>query len=155
MFCNLFFLLYISIIFSIMPCQKIKRTFHMNKFVFSGDLPRWLGSFSLPWSLWAGKRRTLNSTKNRSGFWDFGFDMNRFLISKTFGILFGFGWVLQEEETAWRRENILGSAVRFSKPNSQTDTQCACSQLGLSQSAYFRHFLGIFVQKIISDESKF
>ena len=78
-----------------------------------------------------------------------------FFFSKTFGILFGFGWVLQEEETAWRRENILGSAVRFSKPNSQTDTQCASSQLGLSQSAYFRHFLGIFVQKIISDESQF
>jgi hypothetical protein len=111
-----------------------------EQFFFSEDLPRWLGSFSLPWSLWAGKRRTLNSTKNR-GFWDFGFDItNGFLISKTFGILFGFGWVLQEEETAWRRENILGSAVRFSKPNSQTDTQCACSQLGLSS----QHTLGTF-----------
>ena len=52
-------------------------------------------------------------------------------------------------------ERIFSARQRFSKPNSQTDTQCACSQLGLSQSAYFRHFLGIFVQKIISDESQF
>ena len=66
---------------------KNKRTFHMNKFVFSEDLPRWLGSFSLPWSLWAGKRRTLNSTKKPEDFGSLKF------LSKTW-ILFGFGWVL-------------------------------------------------------------
>ena len=98
----------------------------MNIF-FSEDLPRWLGSFSLPWSLWAGKRRTLNSTKNR-GFWDLGF-MIRFL-SKTW-ILFGFGWVLQEEETAWRRENILGSAKIFQAK--QSDRHTVCLQSARSQ----------------------
>ena len=135
MFCNLIF--FPIHIYNLQYNTLAKKELYEH--FFSEDLPRWLGSFSLPWSLWAGKRRTLNSTKNR-GFWDFGFDMNRFLFSKTFGILFGFGWVLQEEETAWRRENILGSAVRFSKPNSQTDTQCACSQLGLSS----QHTLGTF-----------
>ena len=124
---NDFFLMFCNLIFFPIHIYNLQYNTLAKKrtlwtIFFSEDLPRWLGSFSLPWSLWAGKRRTLNSTKNRSGFWDFGFDMNRFLISKTFGILFGFGWVLQEEETAWRRENILGSAVRFSKPNSNRQT---------------------------------
>ena len=37
-------------------------------------------------------------------------------------------------------ERIFSARQRFSKPNSQTDTQCACSQLGLSS----QHTIGTF-----------
>ena len=51
-------------------------------------------------------------------------------------------------------ERIFSARQRFSKPNSQTDTQCACSQLGLSSQHTIGTF-GIICSKIISDESQF
>ena len=54
-------------------------------------------------------------------------------------------------------ERIFSARQRFSKPNSQTDTQCACSQLGLSSQHTIgnRHFLGNFVQKIFQSNLNF
>ena len=127
---SIFFLLYISIIFSIMPCQK--RTWWT--FFFSEDLPRWLGSFSLPWSLWAGKRRTLNSTKNR-GFW--GLVWTDFFPRPGF---YSDSAEFCRKKKQLGDERIFSARQRFSKPNSQTDTQCACSQLGLSS----QHTIGTF-----------
>ena len=91
--------------FTFVSMTLIKDLCQKSIFFQQIDLPRWLGSLSLPWSLWAGKRRTMNSTKNDFfllGFWP------RWIR---------FGWVLRKKNSLAREYSRLGTGFP-SKPNS-------------------------------------
>ena len=128
MFCNLIF--FPIHIYNLQYNTLAKKELYEH--FFSEDLPRWLGSFSLPWSLWAGKRRTLNSTKNR-GFWDFGFDMNRFLFFQDLWdfIRIRLSSAGRRNSLATREYSRLGSKIFQAK---QSDRHTVCLESARSQS---------------------
>ena len=96
-----------------------------DEFFLLTNLPRWLGSLSLPWSLWAGKRRTLNSTIETV------FDLTKFFRHHDF-IRIRLSSA-EEEQLGERIFSAESALTMISKPNRQSTAHCAwSSQLGLS-----------------------
>ena len=145
MFCNLFFLLYISIIFSIMPCQKRTLwTFFFQKTYLDGSgVFRSRGLFGL-----ARDERWIRQKTEDLWILDLWTD---FFPRPGF---YSDSAEFCRKKKQLGDERIFSARQRFSKPNSQTDTQCACSQLGLSSQHTIATF-GNICSKNFSDESQF